>query len=60
MSYQELMSRHKVRSDVSELDANEREIYEAFVSLGEMELDRKILGRAWLKHHAAEVMAWAQ
>ena len=60
MSYQELMSRHKVRSDVSDLDAQEMELYGAFMELGETELDKQILGRAWLKNHVAKVVAWAK
>jgi hypothetical protein len=60
MSYQELMSRHKVRLDVSDLDAEEMELYGAFMELGETELDKQILGRAWLKNHVAEVVAWAK
>jgi hypothetical protein len=53
MSYQELISRHKVKSDVSDLDPDERELYAAFVALGETATDRRILGNAWLKHHAS-------
>lgn len=61
MSNAELVRRHKVKSAVSDLTADEREIFDAFISLGETEADRRILlGNAWLRHHAAGVAAWAK
>ena len=60
MSNAELMRRHKVRSNLSDITADEREIFNAFVSLGETQTDRRILGNAWLKHHAAGVVAWVK
>lgn len=57
MSNAELVRRHKVKSDVSDLTREERAIYDAFISLGETEADRRILGSAWLRHHAAGVAA---
>jgi hypothetical protein len=53
VSYQELLSRHKVKSELSDLTTDEREVYDAFVALGETESDRRILGNASLRHHAA-------
>ena len=55
MSSAELMRRHRVKSDVSDLTSEEREVYDAFVLLGETKTDRKILSDAWLRHHAAGV-----
>lgn len=60
MSNAELVRRHKVKSAVSDLTADEREILDAFISLGETEADRRILRNAWLRHHAAGVTAWAK
>ncbi len=51
MSYQELKQRNKVRSDVEDLNAKEREVYGAFIALGETESDRRILANAWLRQH---------
>ena len=34
MTYEQLMERHKIRSDVSDLNEEEREVYEAFLELG--------------------------
>jgi hypothetical protein len=56
MSYQELMSKHKARSDVSDLDSDEKEVYEAFLALGETKADEQILSRAWLKEHHRRVL----
>jgi hypothetical protein len=52
MSYKELLSKHKVQSELSELTRDELEIYHAFVELAETDADVKILGRAWLREHA--------
>jgi len=60
MSNAELMRRHKVRSNLADITADEREIFDAFISLGETEADRRVLGDAWLRHHAAGVVAWAK
>jgi hypothetical protein len=60
MSYTELMRKHKVKSHLSDLTDHEREIFDAFIRLGETETDRRILGNAWLRHHAAGVIAWAK
>lgn len=56
MSYEQLMERHKVRSDVSDLTADEREIYEAFLELAETKYDVDILSRIWLKMHHRGVL----
>ena len=56
MSYRELMSRHKIRSDVSDLTAEEREVYETFLELAESDRDVEILSRAWLKQHRRMVL----
>ncbi len=53
MSYEELMKRHKIKSNINDLDADERERYEAFLALGETPTDKRALGVAWLKNHAA-------
>ena len=60
MTHEQLMERHKVRSKLSDLTEQEREIYDAFLELGETEVDRRILIRVWLKHHREQVMAWAK
>ena len=57
MTYEQLMERHKIRSDVSDLNEEEREAYEVFLELGETDRDVEILSRAWLKHHRGMVMA---
>ncbi len=57
MSYQELMERHKIRSDESDLTADEMEVYEAFLELAESDRDVDILSRAWLKQHRRMVLA---
>ncbi len=59
MSYEQLMERHKIRSDVSDLTAEELEVYEAFLELAVSERDVDILSRAWLKQHRRKVMGWA-
>lgn len=56
MTYQELMSRHKIRSDVSDLTAEESEVYGTFLELAESDRDVDILSRAWLKHHRETVL----
>ncbi len=56
MSYQELMERHKIHSDLSDLTTDERQLYEAFLGLAVTERDRRILSRAWLRHHREQVM----
>ncbi len=60
MSYEELMRRHKIKTNVNNLDDEERERYEAFLALGETPTDKRALGNAWLRHHAAEAIAWAK
>jgi len=52
MTIEQLMRKYKTRSELHELTTEERELYEAFVGLGETEVDRRILSLAWLKHHA--------
>lgn len=59
MSYEKLMERHKIRSDVSDLNAEELEVYEAFLELAESDRDMEILSRIWLKRHRRRVMGWA-
>ena len=56
MSFEQLMERHKVRSDVSDLNAGELEVYRAFLALGETKADEQILSRAWLKEHRRRVL----
>ncbi len=56
MGYQGLMVRHKVRSEVSDLNAAEMEIYRAFLELAFTERDVEILSRAWLKNHRRRVL----
>ncbi len=51
MTYQELMERQKTHSDASDLDAEEMQIYRAFLELAVTKRDVEILSRAWLKHH---------
>jgi hypothetical protein len=46
------MRKHKVKSELSDLTAGEREIYDAFLELGETKADLRILGDAWLRYHA--------
>ena len=48
MTYAELRRMHKVKSELSDLTAGEREIYDAFLELGESKPDLRILGDAWL------------
>ena len=57
MTYEQIMERHKIRSDVSDLNEAEREVYESFLELAVTERDVDILSRAWLKHHRKMVMA---
>lgn len=54
MTYAELMRMHKVKSELSDLTAGEREIYDAFLELGESKPDLRILGDAWLRWHASK------
>jgi hypothetical protein len=56
MNYQELIKRHKVHSNLSDLNADERELYEAFLGLAVTERDSRILSRTWLRHHRKQVM----
>ena len=58
MSYEQLMERHKIRSEVSDLNAEELEVYRAFLELKESERDEEILIRIWLKMHRHRVMGW--
>jgi hypothetical protein len=51
------MERHKIRSDVSDLKAEELEIYEAFLELAESDRDMEILSRIWLRVHRERVLA---
>ena len=57
MTHEQLMSRHKIRSDVSDLTTEEREVYDAFLELAESDRDVEILSRAWLKQHRRTVLA---
>lgn len=57
MTYEQLMERHKTKSELSDLTANEREVYEAFLALAETRYDVDILSRAWLKRHRRMVLA---
>ena len=54
MTYVELMKRHKVKSELSDLTEEERENYDAFLELAETETDVRILSDAWLRYHAAK------
>ena len=56
MTYDQLMSRHKTKSELSDLTADEREVYDAFLELAETARDEDILSRAWLKQHREMVM----
>ena len=56
MTHGQLMEHHKIRSNVSDLNADEREVYEAFLQLAETERDVDILSRAWLKMHRRRVL----
>lgn len=56
MSNEELMERHKVRSELSDLSEYEREVYDAFLELAETKPDVDILSRAWLKQHRRMVL----
>ena len=56
MTHEQLMERHKVRSDVSDLDAGEKKVYEAFLELAETKYDVDILSRVWLKMHRRGVL----
>lgn len=51
MSYEEMLERDKVRTEITELTSEEREILKGFMSLGETRLDRNCLADAWLKRH---------
>jgi len=53
------MERHKIRSEESDLNAEEREVYEAFLELAFTERDVEILSRIWLTMHRRKVMGWA-
>ena len=58
MTHEQLIERHKVRSNVSDLNAEEREVYEAFLELAQTKYDVDILSRVWLKmHHRGELGA---
>jgi hypothetical protein len=56
MTHEQLMERHKTHSEVSDLDAGELDVYEAFLELAETTADEDILSRAWLKHHRRMVL----
>ena len=51
MTHEQLMERHKIYSEVSDLDTDELETYRAFLKLAKTVRDEDILSRAWLKHH---------
>lgn len=57
MTYEQLMERHKTKSEITDLTAEEREIYDAFLELGETAADEHILSTAWLRHHRRMVLA---
>lgn len=57
MSYEQLMERHKIRSNVEDLNAGEMEVYKAFLELAETEPDVEVLSRAWLRQHRRMVLA---
>lgn len=59
MTHEQLMARHKIRSELSDLNAEEREVYEVFLELAETDSDVDVLRRAWLKMHRSRVMGWA-
>ena len=59
MTHEQLMERHKIRSEESDLNAEEREVYEAFLELAFTERDVEILSRIWLTMHRRKVMGWA-
>lgn len=44
------------RSDISDLTAEEREVYDAFIELAFTERDVEILSRTWLKMHRRRVL----
>ena len=56
MTYDDLMERHKTRSSVEDLTAEEREVYDAFLDLSETRYDVDILSRVWLKMHRLRVL----
>ena len=56
MTHEQVMARHKIYSDVKELTAEEKEVYEAFLELAETERDVDILSRTWLKLHRRRVL----
>lgn len=56
MTYQELMERHKTKSEISDLDAGELEVYDAFLELAETKYDVDILSRVWLRMHRNRVL----
>lgn len=58
MTHEQLMQRHKIRSDVSDLTTEERELYDAFLELAFTDRDVEILSRIWLKMHRSKVMGW--
>lgn len=56
MTNQQIMEPRKVRSEVEDLTADEREVFEAFLQLAETRYDVGILSRVWLKMHHRGVL----
>ena len=56
MTHEQLMSRHKTKSELSDLTEYEREVYDAFLELAFTERDVEILSRTWLKQHRRRVL----
>lgn len=57
MTHEQLMEKHKTKSELSDLTDEEREVYDAFLELGETKRDLHILSVAWLKQHRRTVLA---
>jgi prophage maintenance system killer protein len=57
MTHEQLMERHKTKSELSDLTAEEREVYDAFLELAETRKDEHILSTAWLRMHRRAVLA---
>ena len=56
MTHEQLMQKHKIRSELSDLNTEEREVYEAFLELAEIDSDVDVLSRAWLRQHRRMVL----
>lgn len=56
MTRQQLMERHKIYSELSDLTDEELEVYEAFLELAESDRDVDILSDAWLMQHRRTVL----